>query len=414
MYTSDGQTLRSLENQIGEQQKLSWAMLLFGLAGGFIGMYFIVARPMSQELRAMKVEMAQVQGQMEQLSAQGEQVWEANSLLSLLKVQEDQLKNARSALQSVEQLQADVVKATEQARLCLSQMNAVTKLHDRIILEQPSVEIAGRVLDDMSQVNERLAAGKQRTQAATEVLDRIIDLEDDLTAQTVQIDEAQTVARKMISLQEDLRQEKAGIDAAWFSLHGLVILKNSLMNGAQYVEVAQAIGDQLLAMQQQLAERGTTSEIAMNRAQQLLELNATLSRNDLDLQTSRATLEAMIQMQQRIRDLPSISQSMDSLDLLIAFQDEFIDQMQSLGEMRNSLIEIALMETTLAKAVRTLQPLLELGNVRRMSDEEIRSAARSILEERNTRLSNRTSRSRQAYESNAVKDAAVPQPTEEK
>jgi hypothetical protein len=34
-----------------------------------------------------------------------------------------------------------------------------------------------------------------------------------------------------------------------------------------------------------------------------------------------------------------------------------------------------------------LQPLLELGNVRRMSDDELRTAAQRILEGRSTRIS---------------------------
>jgi hypothetical protein len=45
-----------------------------------------------------------------------------------------------------------------------------------------------------------------------------------------------------------------------------------------------------------------------------------------------------------------------------------------------------LMENTVARAVRTLQPLLELGNLRHIDDEQLRQIARSISAQQATRI----------------------------
>jgi hypothetical protein len=141
-------------------------------------------------------------------------------------------------------------------------------------------------------------------------------------------------------------------------------------------------------------------------------LNATLTQSNLDLPASQSRLEGLIQMQRRIAELPSLSDAMESLDLLIAFQEEFIDQIQILGDMRTNLVEFAILESTIAKALRSLQPLLELGNLKRMSNAELRSAARSVLEERTTRLINRPHDERLSHESKPEKEASVPKPSE--
>lgn len=408
MYTSDGIRLRAIENQISEQQRHSWTMLVVGLVVGFIGMYFFVARPMSRELRTMKVEVAQMQSQVQMLAAEGAQVWEANNLLAALRMQQTQLEEARIALQDVKQLREDVVTAADQARLGRDQLKAITELQNRLIMEQPSVEIAGRALDDISLLNERLCRGQETTQEAAVAFDKIRDLEDDLCAQDAWIADAETAVQRMIAMQEEIRRQHSGLDDAWASLHHLSVLKDTLLEGAKHVELAQIIADQLLDMQSKLAASGSDSEIAMNRANKLLELNETLSQSDLDVETSQVNLEALLQLNGKILTTPNIAEAIESLEILTSFQEEFIDQVQIIGEMRRSLVEIGLLETMVARTMRMIKPLVELGNLQRLSDAELRSAARNILDERTGRRAERIVRE---YEP-TVKDAFVPEPTD--
>jgi len=411
VYTSDGNRLRTIENQLGEQPKMAWAMLIVGLSAGFIGLYVFLARPMSQELRTLRVELAGMHARLERLTAQGEQVWETNSLLSALNTQHPQLDGARKALQSLRTLRSEVETECDRARLCVDQVRAMSRLNDCIIAEQPSVEIAGRVIDDMTRLTDRLSDRSASLTKAEITLDEMEQLESDLCAHAAQMEQAQDAVRKMVDLNEQLANASGDLDVAWFRLHALATLKHSLMDGAQYVEIAQAISDQLLAMQQQLAEQGGGAELAMNRARSLLELSQVLTREELNLPQSRDNLQALLHMQQKLTEFPSLAESLESLDLLLDFQNEFIDQIQSLGTMRKSLMEIALMETTLAKAVHVLHPLLELGNLRHLSDAELRSAARNVLDER-TRLSGRPETKARLGDA-AYQDAFVPMPAAE-
>ena len=57
-----------------------------------------------------------------------------------------------------------------------------------------------------------------------------------------------------------------------------------------------------------------------------------------------------------------------------------------MGDMRKSLMDIILMETTVSKAANILQPLQQLSQLRRMSNADVREAARTIMEQRTSRL----------------------------
>ena len=49
-------------------------------------------------------------------------------------------------------------------------------------------------------------------------------------------------------------------------------------------------------------------------------------------------------------------------------------------------MEIVLLETTITRVTRALEPMTQLGNIRRLNDGDLRDAARTILEQRQTRI----------------------------
>jgi hypothetical protein len=110
VYTSEGAKMRSIENQLAEQQKQSWLMLVAGITAGFIGLHFMMARPLVRQIAQMQQNMAQVEQRMQDLVGARDTVWEANSLLSSLKAQQGQISDARGALQNIRELRSDLIE----------------------------------------------------------------------------------------------------------------------------------------------------------------------------------------------------------------------------------------------------------------------------------------------------------------
>ena len=71
-----------------------------------------------------------------------------------------------------------------------------------------------------------------------------------------------------------------------------------------------------------------------------------------------------------------------------------MSKVSSLKGVRRELVDIILMESTVAKATKILEPLADLGNLSRLSDAEVREAARVIMDQRDTRMGKRSNQYR--------------------
>jgi hypothetical protein len=55
--------------------------------------------------------------------------------------------------------------------------------------------------------------------------------------------------------------------------------------------------------------------------------------------------------------------------------------------MRRNLMDFIMMENTVAQAVRMLQPLIELGNLRHLNEDQLRQIARAISQSDSAKMS---------------------------
>ena len=62
-----------------------------------------------------------------------------------------------------------------------------------------------------------------------------------------------------------------------------------------------------------------------------------------------------------------------------------------MGEWRTWLTELVLMEPTIRRAMESLEPLTALGNLRRVSPDELRQAARAVREHREQEIARQQS-----------------------
>lgn len=66
-----------------------------------------------------------------------------------------------------------------------------------------------------------------------------------------------------------------------------------------------------------------------------------------------------------------ITNAIETLELLTDLGTELRVQTQSLAGMRQALTEIAMLETTIGRAMRVLEPLAQLKNLTRMNEAEV-------------------------------------------
>jgi erythromycin esterase-like protein len=121
-------------------------------------------------------------------------------------------------------------------------------------------------------------------------------------------------------------------------------------------------------------------------------LNQTLNQQT-QLDSAHANLAGLIEIERSLAGQSrQIAESVESLQLLTGLQGEFNDQMTKLEAIQRGFTELLLMESSVARAVKMVQPLAELGNLRRNNEQEIRAAAREIINRRETRMAEEKSK----------------------
>jgi hypothetical protein len=82
-----------------------------------------------------------------------------------------------------------------------------------------------------------------------------------------------------------------------------------------------------------------------------------------------------------ISQTADIAASIESLELMADVRDQMQQMAQTFGRMRNWVVEIVAFEPVITRAMRSLQPLVQMGNLRHMNPAELRQVIRTMNEQ---------------------------------
>ncbi len=366
-------------------EKLKSSLIALAVGAGFTfgGLYFTAIRPLAGSIDQMRRELVQVERRMGDLADSRGRVSEATSLLSELRKQNGELSAARESLASLQALRSELIAESSRHETAAAALAESQALHSRLIEAQNATRQAESSFAEMRRLQERIQSQLESNRAAAKTLEEIVDLKEQIGDQAGDLQLAKTALEDLVRIGERLRDQHGKLNEAKTSLDGLTELKDGLASAATDLEAAQTVSTQWTQLGKRLAESSEGAEVALNRAELLLALNTTLTRDDLRTADAQTALAGLIRIHEQLKQTPkSLADSLQTLELFGRFQEEFAAQTQVLTAMRRSLVDVSLMEATFTKVVRMLEPLAELGDLRRLNEEDIRQAARSILDAR--------------------------------
>ena len=94
----------------------------------------------------------------------------------------------------------------------------------------------------------------------------------------------------------------------------------------------------------------------------------------------------------------NIADAIETLERTVDLTDQYQQASKSFDTMRRWLTDVILMEPTVQRAMQTLEPISELGNLRRISQDELRKAAQVVRDMRRTEIARRSYTVRSAPE----------------
>jgi len=417
-----------------------WSMMFAGLAITFLGMDIMVRRPMMRELSQVRTELASVERDMEELVGVRNQVWETNNLLTGLKSQYRQVEDARLSVTAMTQLRKEIdaeAKKTGEAFASLERLvgvqNAVLtnaenvdaaedtlegiiamqkqavvagegtsdavaairgliEVRDAATMDRSSIERAAASVAQLDKLKTQILISSEGTEFAQTEVDRMFatvrsfgDLRREIIESGEGIEDAQKSLFEIVSLKNELFNESSNVDFARDAARRLIAVKNELNATSSDIGAAQTAAGELIVLKDTIADKGGNTKTAFANTGKLFGLRDTLN-SDMNLDGAEESLATLVQIQSDLNGQGrNVVDALETLEVLTNLSEELQVQVDSIGGMRKSLLDIILMESTVKKAVEVVKPLTELSNLRRMSDTDVREAAKTIMENRTAR-----------------------------
>lgn len=332
-----------------EKNTLIWGFFLIGVVIGFVAVYIIVAQPMFGQLAQLQRQISEVESSMKLLVGERNQAWEAGHLLSDLKALRGQIRDARITVREIRNLRKDLAEESRQTGAAADALAGLTRLQQFALEQEELTSAASRTLGEMAEIQQRLVDEHAGTPKAEETLADLDRVRHDLS--------------ELLALKSQIVQNAADMGAARSTAGELLSLKNDIIAGGQNLDDARSAANRLFALQEELKTHGEELSEAFTSLDRLVELKDKL-----------------------VDQTPAVAEAVQNLELLSDFGDELGARIRSLTQMREELLQMVLMESTLGRVAKLLEPLSQISNVRRLSDQEMRAAARSILDSRATKL----------------------------
>ncbi len=379
---------RSANQEIKGFRNFMWMSMLMSLAVVFFGMQLMMVGPLKGRLDGIQSRLENSEKNMSKLVAARDSVWKTNDMLSGLQEQAGRLDQLKTSIADIQTLRNRVQNEAEAATIALSAVDRIVAVQNRIISEQQLTQQASQQLASLHQLQSAIIRGSEQTDVAVNSLDGIVALQNRVIAAANGYENASRSIAQLAELTQQMVAQSDDLKVASDRFDQFVALKDAVNRGGADLAVAQQSADQLVSIKNDVLSTADSVETAREHARTLVAMNNQLSSNSLRLNLAQQNLDAVVHLTETLSEQTAqVAAAIQNIEIMDDFQTEVATHVRSLESLRKTMLEIAMMESTVGRVARVIEPLAEIGNLRRLSEVEVREAARVILDRRMTRFS---------------------------
>ncbi len=283
-------------------------MMILALTIGFLGMHLMLVRPLKKELDLVRRGMEDMQDQVQQLAGTSDGVWDANSLLAALRNQQQNMEQARLALDefesfrsSVQSLRTAVQSETAKANEAVAGMARLRTLSESLVSQSDMTAPATRALEQLLSLQDRLIDQQASIVEATRAIDRLGVLKQRALSEVVDADAAEANLDQLAELKFQLICQADRVEEAMANLKRLAAMKNIIVQETDDLDTAMGQTDQLLALKERIVIRGGNTQSARDSIERLLTLrDSLLEENVVGLDEARDHAQKLVALKDLI------------------------------------------------------------------------------------------------------------------
>ena len=392
-------TTTTIRRNSNQQQKsfrnFMWISMLMSLAVVFFGMQLMMVGPLKGRLDSIQTRLDTSDRNIEKLVGVQDDVMNANNLLASLQTQANSVSEMQGSVQKIAALRSAVEQEATSADLALAAFDQIVSVQQRLVASHDQTTAAMGQVQQLEDLRERVVSGGNQTDIANNSLDGVMALQKRVIAAANGYEDASNSIANLTDLTQQLVNSSEKLQIASARFDDFLSLQNRMIAAADDfkqaeagLELAEKSTNRLAALKAQILEAGEDAQTAETTARTLVAMNATLNGDGMQLQAAHDNLDQMMHLQKVLGDQTTrVATAIQNLELMDDFQNEVTSHVHTLGSLRRDLMEIAMMETTIGRVAQVIAPLSEISNLRRLSEKEVREAARVILQQRSTRVS---------------------------
>ncbi|MCX7387140.1 MAG: hypothetical protein NTX48_10795 [Planctomycetales bacterium] len=365
-----------------------WICMTMSLAVVFFGMQLMMVGPLKGRLDGIEARLAESDGNMKKLVAGRDSVWKTNNLLTSIEEQGSHLQKVEKSLADIQNLRSSIQREAESSSVALAALDRISTVQDRLVAGQQQTLEAATQVTKLDELLTSLIKGGENTEVAHNSIDGIMALQNRVIAASNNYEQASEGVTNLADLTQRMAAQSEELKIASARFDEFVGLTHSIQVAAINLESAKTTVAEISTLQNELVASGETLTIAQNNARGLVAMQGTLSGDSQKLEMSRQNLDSLIAMGASLStQSQQVAEAIQNLEIMDDFRTELAVHVKSLDGVRRTMMDIAMMESTLSRVAKVVEPLTQIGNLRRLSDDEMREAARVILDRRVTRFS---------------------------
>lgn len=393
--TSPEESPRLFQRFVSIIGKTNWTTLLVGVTLGVVGLHLLSNHSYNTRLNGLESEFQSVRMSLDVVAGSRSDVEAANDLLTALDEQRARLKSARASLAAIDDLATGVSDSSTRADAAESSLARLIALNNDLIATRRQQADVSAAIESVRDLQSRVAGVGEESQQAVKQLDEarraLADFgqfQQRVCETTGDLERARAALEAVMALECDLAATDGDTAQAQTSADRLIAIKDNLNSGSDQLESAEENAERLIVLKDDVAGHGDRLLTAEQNAERLIALQDQLVSDErLQFFAAASNVERLIRIQAEIAaQTDDLVESITALEVLDDFQTEFNDQAAKVQEMRRRLTELVLLQTTIEQALEAVEPISELGNLRRLDPAEIQEAARMILDQRRARL----------------------------
>ena len=248
-------------------------------------------------------------------------------------------------------------------------------------LEQSVWEVAGQKDIAGETTSLLVALNEQKVHAiqAKESLAEMRELQQQLVVESDRVHSAMAAVSQLGALKDMLLANSDRADQAAEVLSISEDIHHRLASAAETTAIARQTGEELLALREDLAGRSQEVEEAKQNLDQLIDINRELNEKAGEAEEAQEKANDLIALQDSIINRTGdLADAIETLELTNELGLRFNDAVASFENIRHWMVEVVAMEPIFQQARQTIEPLIDFGNLRRMSPDQLRELARTF------------------------------------